>query len=280
MLRIVTDGGADMPERWADEYDIHVLPMCVRFGEQVFFPGIDLSKTAFYQKVIEKRQLPKSSVPSPLEVKQFLCKIAEKGDSILSINLASRLSGTLNVFRLAAEELREEFNITIFDSCAGSAALGFMCREARLMNRRGLSLQTIIERLEAIRKQLTVIFTVNTLEFAYLSGRVNLLQSAVSSLLNIKPIITLRDGLLQMSEKVRTRQKSLDRVVECVKERVGSKKVNVAVVHAADPEIAARMVDMVRKFLNIQELVVSELSIPVAANLGPGTVGIVAYPED
>jgi fatty acid-binding protein DegV len=109
---------------------------------------------------------------------------------------------------------------------------------------------------------------------------VNALQSTLSSMLKIKPIIQLRDGLLLAGEKVRTRQKALDRILDCVRERVGMKRVYLAVVHAADPETAQLMVEKARRMFNIKELIVTDLSIPVAAHLGPGTIGIVAIPEE
>ncbi|MDO8970616.1 MAG: DegV family protein, partial [Saprospiraceae bacterium] len=221
-----------------------------------------------------------TSLPSPQQVVDFYRGIAQKGDNILSVHIASKLSGTYSVIQMAARELVDEINVIPFDSGAGSAALGWMCREARRLEWAGASLTDIISRLERARQRLIVIFTVDNLEFARLSGRVNSLQSTLSSILKIKPIILLKEGLLYAGEKVRTRQKALDRILECVKERVGSQKIVLAVVHAADPEMAREMVEKARRIFNIQELIVTELSIPVAAHLGPGTIGIIAIPVE
>jgi DegV family protein with EDD domain len=210
----------------------------------------------------------------------FYRSVGEQGDDILSVHLASKLSGTFSVIQTAARELAEEIHIVPFDSGAGSMALGWMCKEARILERAGVSLADIVRRLERARQRLTVIFTVDNLEFAHMSGRVNMLQSALSSVLSIKPIITLRDGLLFAGEKVRTRQKALDRILESVKERVGMQKIEIGIVHAADPETAAFLVNRAKQLFNIKEMVVSELAIPVAAHLGPGTVGIVAIPVE
>jgi DegV family protein with EDD domain len=278
MLRIVTDGSADMPEGWEKTYGIDVLPLWVRFGERTYTQGVDLDPAGFYRLVRLNRVIPKTSLPSPQQVIDFYRKIAHKGDSILSVHLASKLSGTFSVIQVAAKEIANEINVVPFDSASGSAALGWMCREARLMDRAGVSMADILGRLERARQRLTIIFTVDNLEFAQLSGRVNALQSALSSLLRIKPIIMLRDGLLYAGEKVRTRQKALDRILECVKERVGQQKVMMAVVHAADLETAQALVERAKSRFNIKEIFITDLSIPVAAHLGPGTVGIVAIP--
>jgi len=276
MLRIVTDGGADMPDGWEEEYDINLLPLRVRFGEEEFVQGVNIDKTNFYQIVAEKRMVPNSSLPSPHQVVEYYRKIAKKGDEILSIHITSKLSGTFSIMQMAAKEVQKEFNVFPFDSGAGSAIQGFMCREARLMNLQGCSVQDIIKRLEDIRKRVVVIFTLDNLEYARMNGRINGMMSAISSLLKVKPIVVLGDGQLQMGEKVRTRSRSIERVIEMVRDRIGEREVTMAVVHANDPATAVSMVERVKQMLHIKELVVTELSIPVAANLGPGTVGIAA----
>ncbi|HVP21881.1 MAG TPA: DegV family protein [Anaerolineaceae bacterium] len=280
MLRIVTDGSVDMPEGWKEKYEINIVPLWVQFGNESYLQGVDINPGNFYRLVREKRIFPKTSLPSPQQVVDFYRKIAEKGDEILSIHLTNTLSGTFSIFQMAARELVNEIKVFPFDSGAGSAALGFMCREARLMAQSGANILEIQNRLSSIRQQLTVMFTLDNLEFAYLSGRVNALQSALSSMLQIKPVIVLRDGLLQMAEKVRTRQKALDRILTKVRQRFGGKKVIMAVVHAADPDMAYVVLEKARRIFNLKEIIITDLSIPVAAHLGPGTIGIIAYSVD
>ena len=123
-----------------------------------------------------------------------------------------------------------------------------------------------------------IILTLNTLEYARMSGRVKALQAALASILNVKPIIVLTDGVLDMSDKVRTRRKALETILDMVSERVGRQPVNAAVVHALDELSAQQLMEQVRRRLNCRELILTGLSVAVAANLGPGTIGIVAYP--
>lgn len=279
MLKIVTDGGADMPEGWQEAYEIHMLPLRIRFGEQTYVQGVDIDRGNFYQIVEEKKVIPKTSLPSPHQIMEYYRSIAQRGDEILSIHLGRKLSGTFEAVQMAAREIAGEYKVFPFDSGAGSAGLGFMCRDARLLDRAGASIQDILRRLEEIRQRLTVIFTLDNVEFARMNGRITALQSRITSLLKIKPIIVLRDGLLDMADKVRTRQRSIDRVLDFVKQRLGEQKVNLAVVHAADPEMARRIYEQVKGMFNLKELVMTELSIPVAANLGPGAIGIIAYPS-
>ncbi len=280
MLRIVTDGAADMPLEWKREYQIDVIPLMVRFGEETYLVDESMPPERFYQLVRLKNMVPKSSLPSPSQIAEFYRKIARKGDTILSIHLASKMSGTFHAVQMAAREVMQEFSIHTIDSGAGSAALGFMCRQARMMDRAGESISSIISALENKTRQLAVAFTLDNLEFAHLSGRISALQNILSSVLKIKPIIILKDGLLQIGDKVRTRQRALDKVVEIIRQKIGTRSVQIAVVHAADPNTAAYLIDKIKTLTNIKDLVVTDLAIPVAANLGPGTVGIVAYPDD
>jgi DegV family protein with EDD domain len=277
MLRIVTDGAADMPSDWPEKYEINVIPLRIRFGEENYTQGVDIDNKSFYQIVSQKHQIPNTSLPSPHQVVEFYRAIAEKGDEILSIHIASKLSGTFSIIEMAAREAASEFKVYPFDSTAGSAIQGFMCREARLLARQGVPINDILHRLEDIRQKITVIFTLDSLEYAQMNGRVNALQSAIVSMLRVKPIIVLRDGLLSMAEKVRTRQKSIERTIEYVRERIGDQPVVMAIVHANDLETACGLMEKVKGIFNIQELLITDLAIPVAANLGPGTIGIAAY---
>lgn len=278
VLRIATDGSADMPARWRSEYQIDVMPLRLNFGDRTFTQGVDLTSDDFYRLVQQTHQIPQTSLPSPEQVKDFYRSIAKRGETILSIHLASKLSGTFHAFQLAAQELVNEYPIHVIDSGAGSAGLGFMCREARRMWQAGLPVEQILRRLRSARERLFISFTVDRLDFALMSGRINSMQNAISSILKIKPIIVLRDGLLEMAEKVRTRRRSLDRMLEVVRERIGQQQVDLAVVHAADPSMAEEMLAKAKQFFNVRDVIVTDLSIPVAAHLGPGTIGIVAYP--
>jgi DegV family protein with EDD domain len=278
MLRIITDGAADMPAGWKDEYDIQVIPINIQFGEETYLQGVDLSNEAFYRMVDVSGKIPKTSQPSPFQFKEFYQGVAKPGETILSLHVTSKLSGTFESAVTAARELAGKFNIIPFDSGAGSAALGMMCREARLMERAGVAMQQIVERMYQIRRSVQIVLTMNKLDYARMSGRVGTLQAALASVLNVKPIVVLKEGLLDMAEKVRTRGKAIDRVLALLQNRFELEPVHVAVVHARDPESAQALFERAKKVFNAREIIMTELSIAVAANLGPGTVGLIAYP--
>jgi DegV family protein with EDD domain len=279
-LRIVTDGAGDFPPGWREKYDIHVIPINIQFGEKTYLQGLDLSDEAFYQLADESGVIPKTSQPSPYQFVQFYRKIAQQGDTVLSLHVTSKLSGTLDSAIAAAKELAGKIKVIPFDSGNGSAGMAYMCREAREMERAGSPLESILKRLEQIRKQIRIVLTLDSLDYARMSGRVKALQAALATMLNVKPIVELREGILEIAGRVRTRQKALNHVLEAIRKEYGDRRLNVAVVHAQDPKSGEQLLQRVRQMLNCDQLVLTNLSIAVAANLGPGTVGIIAYPVE
>jgi DegV family protein with EDD domain len=277
-MKIVIDSAGDMPEGWAQDYGIDVIPINIHFGENMYLQGVDMSDGEFYEKAVNSSVFPKTSQPSPAQFVQFYRKIAQAGETILSLHVTAKLSGTFASAQMAAKELMGELNVLPVDSASGSAAMGFMAREARLMERAGATIEDIQHRMEWIANQVQITLTLNTLEFARRSGRVKALQAAIASLLNVKPVLFLKKGELEMGERVRTRNRAIEFVVKEMAKRLGGRKVNAAVVHAEDPEGAKSMFDLARQMLNYRELVMTRLSIGIAANLGPGTIGLAAYP--
>ena len=271
------DSAGEIPDEWRSEYDVEVIPVNIQFQNKTYRQGVDLSNDDFYRLADSSGVIPKTSQPTPQQFVDVYKRIAQAGDIILSLHVTSKLSGTFNSAVLAARELKDKLKVIPFDSGSGSAALGFMCKEVRQLEQAGATLQAILSRLEQIRKNINVVLTLDSLEYARRSGRVKALPAALAELIKIKPIIILRDGALDMKERVRTRQRALDRVLEIIRERVDGRLVNVAVVHSQSIQAAKYLLEKVRETLQVNEVILSELSIGVAANLGPGTIGIVAY---
>lgn len=280
MLRILVDGSADMPDGWAEMYELDILPMPIQIGDKTYYQGEDITPDEFYKIIEEDESHPKTAAPSPYRIKDFIEKICGIGDKVLSINVSGKMSSTISMVHYAAKELNEKIQVYPFDSRAGSAVLAFMAREARLRDRAGETIEEIQTALETMRDKVLVVLTLDSLEFAYRSGRVGALAALLTSLLKIKPIVSLQEGLLEVSDKVRTRSKSLDSLVSKVKSKFGSEPIRVAIVHSQDFETASVLKEMVDNTLNAVETIFTELSISVAANLGPKTVGIVALPDE
>ncbi|OQY83959.1 MAG: hypothetical protein B6D40_06325 [Anaerolineae bacterium UTCFX3] len=280
MLRVLTDGAIDIPEGWDKQYDIQLIPINIHFGEKTYIQNVDMDTDAFYREIEANKNHPKTSQPSPHQFAEFIRKTYPKGETIISIHVTSKLSGTYASCVAAAEELKGEYNVIPFDSMGGSVGGAFMCRTVHLMSKAGKSAEEIVKHLEALRDKTFIFLTLDNLEFAKRSGRIGALSAALASLLNVKPIARLQDGLLHMVEKVRTRKAALLRVVEMAAEVVGDSPVAVGAVHSRDLESARLLLAEAKQRLNVRESIFADLSISLAINLGPGTVGLVLYPAE
>jgi DegV family protein with EDD domain len=282
MLRIVTDGAADLPAEWYKEYDIQRIPINVHFGEEkTFIQDEELDLDGFY-KLVDGKTLPhpKTSQPSPHQFVEYYKKIAQPGDTILSIHITSKLSGTYASSVTAAEELKGTFNIVPVDTLCGTMGTAFMARTARQMERAGKSVEEIVAYIESVRGNTHVVLTLDTLEYARRSGRVGALRSALASALNLKPIAMLRNGVVDMVDRVRTRKAAVERTLNLAKELVGDAPVHIGVVHARDEATAQALLEEAKKRFTVKDAFITDLAMSLVINFGPGTVGIVLYPAE
>ncbi|HUI90574.1 MAG TPA: DegV family protein [Anaerolineales bacterium] len=280
MLRIVTDGAADVPTAWEKEYDIRIIPINIHFGEKTFVQFEEMGFDDFYREIESNKNHPKTSQPSPHQFVEFYKKNFKPGDTILSMHVTSKLSGTYASAVSAAQELKDTFKIVTFDSLGGSAGLAFMCRSARQMERAGKSVEEIVGYLETVRPRTQLIITMDTLEYARRSGRVGTLQTALASALNVKPIARIEDGILDMVDKVRTRKAAMARVIEFGKQAMGNGPVHIAVAHARDPQAGNALLEEAKKSFNARDTIMTDFSVSLVIQFGPGSLALVLYPAE
>jgi DegV family protein with EDD domain len=278
MLRIVLDSAGDLPEGWQEQFGIDIIPINIIHNGKTYLQGVDMKYEDFYQLVENEGAIPSTSQPTPYQFTEFYRQIAKPGDQILSIHITEKLSGTMASAKIAAQELSGEFEIRPFDSASGTLVMGMMAKEARILDRAGKTIDEIILRLEEIRNQHRLMFTLDTLKYASLSGRIKHLQAALASLLKVKPIIELRNGTLEMGEKVRSRAKSIELMLKKMEKEFGDKRLIVGVAYARDKEAGTQLMKEVIERFNCAEVIIGEISISLAAHFGPGTLGITAYP--
>ncbi len=281
MIRIVTDSTGDLPTEFLQRHDITVVPINIQFGTESYLDGVEIDHATFYRKIEESGVLPKTSQPSPAQFEEYYNRLAEAGASdIISVHVTAKLSGTFQSAEMAKETVADRVRVHPFDSAGGSAGLGYMALEAARLAEAGESVDAILARLETLRDRVNILLTLKDLRFAQMSGRVGTLQGSLASLLNIKPIVVLEDGLLDVSEKVRTRRKAVDRMIEMMVERVGTAEpVNLAAIHAEAPEEGRALLERAQATFNYQETdsFLSDLALSLAVQFGPGTLGLIAY---
>ena len=280
-MRIVIDGAGDLPATWVEKLDIAVVPINIMFGAEQFLSGVTMDHDAFYARVeaVDDSNFPKTSQPTPYQMEEAYRTILATGErQILTITVSEKLSGTYASAVAAANALNDEAEIHVFDSGAGSAVQGWMAVEAARMAATGAGFDAILARLEQMRASALVYFLIDSLDFAVKGGRVSFIRSTVASLLNIKPIMTVEDGVIVEGGRVRTYRKALNFIVQSTRDAVEDAPVQLAVMHADRAEAGKSLLDMACAALNVHEHFLMELAISVAVNLGPGALGLIAIP--
>ena len=279
MLRIVTDMACDLATGWKEQYQIDSIPLNIIMDGKSYLQGVDLSDEEFYQYIAATGKIPSTSQPTPVQFIDFYRKVAKKEDSVLSIHVTQKLSGTLNSAEQAAQELSGEIHVIPYDSTNGTICAGMMCKEARILDRAGASIDKILRCMDEIRRNMKLVITINDLKFAQLSGRVRLLEATMASLLQIKPIIELKDGMIEVTGNVRSRAKAIEAMLINLKEKMGDQRIHAGIVHVRDRVSANSLCKEVLNRFNCIDIALTEVSIALAAHFGPGALGLAAYPE-
>ncbi len=275
MIKIVTDSTADVPKPLLERYDIRLVPINIQFGSETYREGIDIDRPTFFRKLEEV--LPTSSQPSPGQFLEVYEELAAQGHSILTVVITSKHSGTYQSAVLAKSMLPDA-DIEVFDTLAISMGTGYQVLAAARAAEEGTSMGGILQLLEGIRSRSHLYFTPATLKYLQKSGRVGTLSGVLGSLLSLKPIIKLTDGVLDVSEKVRTRGKSVDRLVELTAQEVGTTEpVKLAVIHAKARDEAQALGQRLEQTFNCEEMHVVDLACSLTVHGGPGIIGIVSY---
>jgi len=275
MIKIVTDSTADVPKELLERYDIRVVPINIQFGMETYQEGIDIDRPTFFRKLEEV--MPTSSQPAPGQLVEVYRELAEDGHSIISIHVTSKHSGTYQS-ALLAKSMLPEAEIEVFDTLSISIGTGYQVLAAARAAEEGKSMGEIIQILEGIRSRMYLHLTPATLKYLQKSGRVGRLAGALGSLLNVKPVIKVEDGTLELFQNVRTRSKAIDRLVELTEEAVGTTEpVKLAISQAQVPAEAEKLRERLERTFNCDEMHVVDLACSLTVHGGPGIIGIISY---
>lgn len=276
---MVTDSSSDLPEIIRKELGISVVPLSIQFGDDIYRDGVDMSAKDFYTRLKGGNILPSTCQPSPADFEQLYRKIAEPGDSIVSIHLSSQMSGTYQSAVLA-RSLLPEYDITCIDTKSASIGVGLVAIAVAEKAQQGASKEECIQLAERIIEELDIFFVVDTLEYLQKNGRIGKAQAMVGGLLNIKPILTIRDGFVAPFEKVRGRAKAFKRIKEglseyCLKH---NGPLRMGVSHADCLLDAEDLAAQFKAEFSIQDLIISDIGPTIGVHVGPGTIAVLFYP--
>ncbi|MEX2646334.1 MAG: DegV family protein [Gaiellaceae bacterium] len=270
---IVVDSTADFPEAAARFPNWRIVPLYVRFGDESYRDYVDLGPAEFYRRLRTAPELPTTSQPTPGD---FLAAYEELAgyERIYSLHIAGRLSGTVESARAAAAEAGAD-HVRIVDSDTASAAIGMLGLAVQRRLERGTTDEEIDELVARYRRDAELLFTVDTLEFLARGGRIGRAKAFAGQMLNVKPILTIKEGEVVPVKRVRGNQKAFMEFVRAFRE--GSAEgpgLRVGIAHADAPERAEALAEMVRRERPDAELELSTtLGAVIGTHAGPGCVG-------
>jgi DegV family protein with EDD domain len=276
-IKIVTDSTCDLPQAVLEKHGITVIPLYVNFGAQSYLDGIELSRRQFYEMLSQSNVFPTTAVPGlTMFTKAYESLAAEGATQVLSIHIAASLSAICDVARKAAEETRS-VPVTVFDAGQVTLGTGFAVLAATEAAAQGQSLPDILSLLEDMVPRIHSYAALDTVEFLRRSGRLTAIQYGLSTILGIKPLITMHNGRLG-SERVRTGPGCIRRMIELVT-GLGPLQ-QLALVHTNAPQKAEELHEQTRHLFPSDEAPLSvEVTPIIGAHVGPNAVGMVAVAE-
>jgi DegV family protein with EDD domain len=275
-VKIVTDSTADLPPGVAEELGITVVPLYVRFGDKLYRDRIDISEDEFYDRLVHDPVHPGTSQPTPNDFAFVYRKLAEEANGIISIHISSKLSGTYDSAFGAKQLVDSSCPIEVIDSLWTSIALGFLAIRAAEGARAGKSMQELVKELNSLIPNIRYLGLFDTLKYLQIGGRIGKAQSLLGSLLNVKPLLTLKEGEFLPFGRVRTYPKAKDHLFEFVK--AGAKLEAVFVVHSTTPDEAEAMADRLGALFDRKKILIARLGPVLGVHTGPGTL-FVGYLE-
>ena len=281
-IAIVTDSTAYIPKEVREKYPITVVPQVVIWENVSYEDDVTMTIDQFYSRLRTAKVMPTTSQVSVFNMLQAFTSLLEQGYEVLGMFVSSDLSGTFNQSAvLAREQLTSgKEKVELIDTRTVAMALGFQVLAVARAAQDGASMADCKALAKKAQEHTGVFLTVETLEFLHRQGRIGGAQRFLGTALNLKPILTVEGGRIEPVERVRTRGKALDRVVEIVAEKcAGKSSVRIATLHADSPADAKTMLDKITPIVNPVESLFAAVSPAVGANAGPGTVGL-AYMVD
>lgn len=274
MVQIITDSSSDLPEELLRKYNVHVVPLTVKIDGREYREGIDITAQEFQYKMLNSRELPVTSQPSPALFSKAFQELSEKGE-VLCLTLSSRLSGTFQSASLAKNITG--LKVEIFDTLAGSLGHGLQILKAAELVAAGLTLPEIIEKLSVYRKEMNILILLDTLENIVKGGRLSKFQGSLAKILDIKVLLQGAGGAVELLEKVRGKKKFLQRVIEIIGERGNNLSDRVfGITHVDNEEDARFLQEAIMEKFKPKDVIVNHMGSTMGTYAGKGGI-IVAF---
>ncbi|MDP2919090.1 MAG: DegV family protein [Dehalococcoidia bacterium] len=271
-VRIVTDSTADLSPELVKTLNITVVPVYVRFGQTSYRDGIDINRDEFYDKLVNSRVHPTTSQPTPADFARVYLEVAKDTDEIVSVHVSGKLSGTYNSALRGKELAAEKCDIQVMDSQSVSMGLGLVTLAAARLAAAGQSLHKVIGEVDEAIANTHLLGVFDTLKYLLLGGRIGKAKALIGSLLNVKPVLSMRDGEFQPVGNVRTRARGIERLIEFARSMPGIHEL--AVIHSTTQEEAHRLKERLGSLVDSSHLHLARLGPALGVHGGPGVLAV------
>lgn len=280
-IAIVTDSTCDIPRDMIKKLDIHLIPLYINWGIEVYRDLVEMDATTFYNRLMVDSVNPSTSCVTPQDFIEHLTAVRDAGaEEVVLIVVGDKLSATYQM----AVKVKDEIGIPVHlvDSRSVSIGLGAQVISAARRRNEGASAAEILETVERVRKQTRVFFTVDTLEYLHRGGRIGAAATLLGTALKLKPSLYVdqEEGVIKPGQKIRTRKKAMRTLVDSfLKEFQPGDRLHVMIAHAVCPDEAEELIEEIKKRSIPVEVILTHVSSVVGVHAGPGAVGIGGFIE-
>jgi DegV family protein with EDD domain len=275
-VKIVTDSTADLPDELVKELGITVVPIYVRFGEEVLRDRVDISEDEFYHRLTEGSVHPNTTQPGPQDFVDVYQKLVQGADGIVSIHISAKLSGTCNSALMAKDMMGKKCPIEVVDAETLSMALGLVVIAAARAAKAGKSMDEVVAVAKQAMPKIHLLALLDTLKYLLLGGRIGKAKALLGSILNVKPMLTLKDGEVVPAGQARNRAKGIDRLFDFVQGMANIQELTV--VHSTTPDEAQALAERLGSVFDKGKIIISRLGPSLGTHIGPAAL-IVAVRE-
>ena len=281
-VAVLTDSCASIPDRLRKQLNIDIVPYYVHRGKEVIRDAVDMTREEFFRWMATAKELPKSATPGPGDYLAAYERLAERTREIVTVCMTSVGSGAYQAAIVAKEMASKELpdlRIEIVDTLQVAVCHGWAAIQAARTALTGASLESVVETAQAVARKSTMIQTADTLRYLYMGGRIGRATHLVGTLLNIKPLIGMEEGVITPLGQARSRKQAYRKMVDIMAEKVGlGAKIKIGYVHAVAPQDVDALRSVVESNFDCDETFVAELSLALGVHTGPGTVGLGFFP--
>jgi len=269
-VKIVTDSGADLPDHLAKELGITVVPIYVRFGEEVYRDRVSISEDEFYERLTHDPVHPSTTQPGPQDFLEAYQKLSADADGIVSIHISGKLSGTCNSALMARDMLETGCPVEVIDSETLTMSLGLIVIAAAEMAKAGESMDKIVEWVKQAIPKTYLFALLDTLEYLKKGGRIGKVKALLGAVLSVKPVLTMKEGELVPAGQARTRAKGIDKLFDFV-ENAGNIQ-DLAIVYNTTPDEAQNLAERLGSVFNTEKIRMARLGPGLGVHGGPGAI--------